>query len=170
MELNDFKTSVLPLKDKLYRFARRITNHDGEAEDIVQDVFVKLWNKRYDLKQYNSTEALAMVMTKNLSLDYLKSKRSKATTMDQARHLMNESDNPETTTEQADAIQNLQKVLKTLPEQQRMVLHLRDIEQREFDEIAEITHLNLNAVRVNLSRARKTLREKLLKLEYNESA
>lgn len=170
MELNDFKTSVLPLKDKLYRFARRITNHDGEAEDIVQDVFVKLWNKRYDLKQYSSTEALAMVMTKNLSLDYLKSKRSKVATMDQARHLVNETDNPAARAEQADAIQNLQKVLKTLPEQQRMILHLRDIEQREFDEIAEITHLNLNAVRVNLSRARKSLREKLLKLEYNESA
>jgi len=168
MELNDFKTSVLPLRDKLFRFARRLTNHDGEAEDIAQDVVVKLWNRRYDLKKYRSTEALAMVMVKNMSLDYLKSKRSKSSPLEKAFSLSGSRNNPEDIMEQSDSVRNLRQVLKTLPEQQRMVLHLRDIEQMEFDEIEEITKMNLNAIRVNLSRARKALREKLLKIERDE--
>lgn len=170
MELNDFTTSVLPLRDKLFRFARRLTNHDGEAEDIAQDVVVKLWNRRHDLKKYRSTEALAMVMVKNMSLDYLKSKRSKSSPLENAISLPGSRDNPEDIMEQSDSVRNLRQVLKTLPEQQRMVLHLRDIEQMEFDEIEEITKMNVNAIRVNLSRARKALREKLLKIEHDEFA
>ncbi len=169
MELNDFKASVLPLRDKLFRFARRLTNNDGEAEDIAQDVVVKLWNRRYDLTKYRSTEALAMVMTKNMSLDYLKSKRSKSSPLEKAYSLAN-SENPESIAERSDAVDKLKQVLNTLPEQQRMVLHLRDIEQMEFDEIEEITKMNVNAIRVNLSRARKALREKLLKIERDEFA
>lgn len=170
MELHDFKQSILPLKDKLYRFARRITHHEGEAEDIAQDVIVKLWHKRNDLKNYKSTEALAMVITKNLSLDYLKSKRSRVLQIDSHQSFQDKGSTPEEMLEGHDAVQHLRAGLQKLPDQQRIIVHLRDIEQLDFEEIAEITKMNTNAIRVNLSRARKTLREYLLKLEYDEQS
>ncbi|MDZ7775532.1 MAG: sigma-70 family RNA polymerase sigma factor [Bacteroidales bacterium] len=170
MELHNFKQTVLPLKDKLYRFALRITNHESEAEDIAQEVVVKLWNKRASLENYKSTEALAMVIAKNMSLDYLKSKRSKAASLNDFPGLPDRKGTPYELLEQRDAVSHLKSGLQKLPEQQRIIVHLRDIEQLELDQIAEITKLSMNAVRVNLSRARKSLKEYLLKLAYDEHA
>ncbi|MCF8230806.1 MAG: RNA polymerase sigma factor [Bacteroidales bacterium] len=164
MELTEYKTLILPLKDKLYRFARQITQHDGEAQDIVQEVFIRLWEKRNVLKQYKNVEALAMVITKNLSLDYLKTKRSKNTVLEEANTSLDHY-TPEFHTEMKDTSRRMRNIFSTLPEQQRMVIHLRDVEEVEYEKIAEITGMSINNIRVKLSRARKTVREELLKQE-----
>lgn len=164
MELKEFEISVLPLRDKLYRFARQLTQNDGESQDIVQEVFIRLWNRRNTLKQYKSVEALAMVITKNLSLDFLKARRSHTTTLESVS-LSVDHRTPEHYTEIRDTVQALKKMLSELPEQQRMIFHLREVEEMEFDEIGEIAGMTANAVRVNLSRARNTVREQLIKKE-----
>lgn len=164
MEFKEFEISVLPLRDKLYRFARQLTQHDGESQDIVQEVFIRLWKRRNVLKQYKSVEALAMVITKNLSLDFLKAKRSHTATLESVS-LSADYNTPEHYTEVRDTMQAVKNVVSELPEQQRMIFHLREVEEMEFGEIAEVTGMNSNAIRVNLSRARKTVREALQKKE-----
>ena len=168
MELAEYKKRILPLKDKLYRFARQVTQHDGEAQDIVQEVFIRLWERRSVLKQYQNVEALAMVITKNLSLDFLKTKRSKTTELEEANPSL-DLNTPEFHTEMKDTNRMIKNIFFTLPEQQRMVIHLRDVEEMEFEEITEITGMSVNNIRVNLSRARKTVREALLKQEHYAS-
>jgi RNA polymerase sigma factor (sigma-70 family) len=157
-----FKIEVLPIKDRLFRFAKRIINNLPEAEDIVQEVFLRLWKKRDHLAEYRSVEALAMIITKNLCYDYLKSKNRLT---DELTSLNDGSSGSvvELQTEFSESRNLIKELINCLPEKQRMVIQLRDIEGFEFEEIAEITGTNLNAVRVNLSRARRTIRESMVK-------
>lgn len=165
MTVETFKIEVLPLKNKLYRLAKRLLNNIPEAEDAVQEVFLRLWTKREILKEYRSIEAFALTITKNLCLDRLKSKGYKTDELTLNHEKMGNS-NPYTWMELKDSYEKIQMIIQSLPEQQRLVIHLRDIEEYELEEIAEITELNMNTVRVNLSRARKKVRELLIKT-YN---
>ena len=74
MNAQEFQIQVYPLKNKLFRFAKRILDHTEEAEDVVQEVFIRLWNRRDVLSEYRSVEALAMITTKNMCLDRIKKK------------------------------------------------------------------------------------------------
>lgn len=157
-----FKIEVLPIKDRLYRFAKRIINNLPEAEDIVQEVFIRLWKKRDHLEEYRSVEAFAMIITKNLCYDYLKSKKRLTGELTNLNDRGSEY-TVELQTEFADSHNLIKELITRLPDKQRMIIQLRDIEGFEFEEIAEITGINTNAVRVNLSRARKTIRESIVK-------
>lgn len=152
----------MPVKDKIFRFAKRMLISTEEAEDATQEVLLKLWKNKEQTQNYRNIEAFAMTMTKNYCLDRLKSK--------QAGHLKlvhtnytDEKASLQTQVEVNDSLAIMQKIMQSLPEQQRMVLQLRDIEQFEFDEIAEMLEMNNTAIRVALSRARKTVREALQK-------
>lgn len=165
MELEEFKIEVLPFKNKLYRFAKRLLKNTEEAEDVVQEVFIKLWNKRNNLEDYKSIEAFAMIVTKNLCLDKLKSKKNKTVELNSNFTIKNDS-TPYSKMVLSDTIDKVNKIIDKLPEQQKIIIQLRDIEGYDFDEIAEIMKLNLNTIRVNLSRARKKVRDTLVKT-YN---
>lgn len=160
MTAKEFCNRVLPLQDKLYRLSRRILNNAEDAEDAVQEVFYKLWLKNEELDSFKSLDAFAMVVTKNFCLDRVKSKSYQKAELT----VMNEpidSLSPEKMAEQKDEIDEVHRIVKNLPEQQRMILHLRDIEGMEYEEIEQIMEMNANAIRVNLSRARKAIREQL---------
>lgn len=162
MNQSDFIKVITPFKDRVFRLAKRLLVSTEEAEDATQEVLVKLWNNKGKLESYSSVEALAMTMTKNYCLDQLKSKR--ATEMRIVHS--NYSDRQAGLQQQAedrDSWSWVEKIMETLPEQQKMILQMRDIEQYEFEEIAKIMDMNETAVRVALSRARKTLREQLTK-------
>jgi len=167
MNLQEFQKTVVPLRDKLFRFAKRFLDNTEEAEDAVQEVFIKLWNRREKLDEYRSVEALAMVTTKNFCLDKIKVRRYPVESMDHHR-LFLENIPGETRADHSDLMSGVHRAIKTLPEQQQMVIHLRDVEGYEFKEIAEILAMNENAVRVNLSRARKRIREMLINTEVYE--
>ncbi|MFH1159724.1 MAG: sigma-70 family RNA polymerase sigma factor [bacterium] len=158
MNLEQFTLQVIPLKNKLFRFAKRILDHTEEAEDIVQEVLIKLWNRRDSLDTYRSVEALAMITTKNMCLDRLKTKKYRVDRMeDHTRFLENLPD--EQKEDLSEEILRVKKAMKMLPPQQQMIMQLRDIEGYDFESIAAILEMNENAVRVNLSRARKRIRE-----------
>ena len=162
MNQSDFIKVISPFKDRVFRLAKRLLVSTEEAEDATQEVLVKLWNNKGKLESYSSVEALAMTMTKNYCLDQLKSKR--ATEMRIVHS--NYSDRQAGLQQQAedrDSWSWAEKIMETLPEQQKLILQMRDIEQYEFEEIAKIMDMNETAVRVALSRARKTLREQLTK-------
>jgi RNA polymerase sigma factor (sigma-70 family) len=167
MNLREFENRVYPLQNKLFRFAKRFLEHTEEAEDIVQEVFIKLWNRRDKLDEYRSVEALAMITTKNLCLDKIKARRYPVENIENHR-LFLENIPGETATDYSDLVQGVRLAMKTLPEQQQMIVHLRDIEGYEYEEIAEILEMNENAVRVALSRARKRIRELLTNTKVYE--
>lgn len=162
MNQAEFVKIISPFKDKVFRLARRLLVSTEEAEDATQEVLVKLWNNREKLSGYSSVEAMAMTMTKNYSLDRLKSKQASEMRIVHSNY----SDRQAGLQQQAedrDSWQWAEKLMLQLPEQQRMIMQLRDIEEYEFAEIAKIMEMNETAVRVALSRARKTLREEMTK-------
>ena len=167
MTSEEFKSKVLPLKNKLYRFAVRLLGDTDEAQDIVQEIFLRLWSKRERLSEYRSIEAFAMTMTRNLCLDQLKSPASRKEKFDDNSE-MPDYKTPYASTEHHDTMRFVKMAMDQLPEQQRMVIHMRDIEECDFDEIAEVTGLSLNNLRVTLSRARKKIRDTLIKINNYE--
>lgn len=167
MTVEEFKNKVLPVKNKLYRLAYRLMNSQADAEDVVQEVFLKLWSRKEKLNEYRSMEAFAMVMTKNLCFDKLKLKSRNQQELNEDKIELN-SENLETHLEMKNTVSKIYEIIQELPEQQKLVIQLRDIEQCDFDEIAEITDMNLNTIRVTLSRARKKVRDTLLKLQNYE--
>ncbi|MBN1198590.1 MAG: sigma-70 family RNA polymerase sigma factor, partial [Bacteroidales bacterium] len=146
------------LKNKLFRFAKRYLEHTEEAEDIVQEVFIKLWMRKEKLDEYRSVEALAMITTKNMCLDKIRSKRYPVDPIDDHRRFL-ENLPAEQKKDYTDEILMVRKAMNSLPKQQQIIIQLRDIEGYDFESIAEIMEMNENAVRVNLSRARKRIRE-----------
>jgi RNA polymerase sigma-70 factor (ECF subfamily) len=167
MDLNEFKKSVLPLKNRLYRLALRMLGREEEALDIVQESMIRMWNYRDKLGEYKSVEAFAVTVARNLCLDRLKSgsfQRNPVPDFLEDRH----SHNPYEKMETSDLVKKVHMVMQQLPEQQKTIMHLRDVEEMEFEEIAEVMKMNVNAIRVNLSRARKYVRETILKIQNYE--
>jgi len=164
MKQDEFVTTVFPFKDKLYRLAKRILVSKDEAEDAVQEVYLKLWKGRQAIKNYKNPEAFAITMTKNYCLDRLKSKQ--ASNLKIVHTNFQNSENLEKQVEANDGVGLVFKIMETLPEQQKIILQLRDVEEFEFAEIAKMLDSNETAIRVALSRARKTVRDQLIK-QYN---
>lgn len=162
MKQTDFVNAVLPFQDKLYRMAKRLLVSKEEAEDATQEVLLKLWSKNDNLEKYKSVEAFAMTMVKNFCLDRLKSKQASNLKLVHSNYA-DESRSLQAKLEAQDSVSWVERIMEELPEQQKMVLQLRDIEQYDYDEIAEIMEMKPTAVRVALSRARKTVREELTK-------
>lgn len=164
MDKNEFTAIVMPLKDRLYRLAKRILVSTDEAEDAVQEVFLKLWKGKQQIENYKNPEAFAITMTKNYCLDRLKSKQASNLKIVDSNYQT--SENIEKNIEANDGVELVFKIMETLPEQQKIILQLRDVEQFEFSEIAKMLDSNETAIRVSLSRARKTVRDEMIK-KYN---
>ncbi|MCX6241358.1 MAG: sigma-70 family RNA polymerase sigma factor [Bacteroidetes bacterium] len=167
MNLQDFNTKVYPLKDKIFRFAKRMLDQTEEAEDLVQEVFIRMWKIREKLDEYRSLEALAMVTTKNLCLDKLKARKFPVESFNDQRQFI-ERIAEEPRSDHSDLITGVKEAMNSLPEQSRLIVHLRDIEGYEFGEISEILGMQENAIRVALSRARQRIREILVNSRNHE--
>jgi RNA polymerase sigma factor (sigma-70 family) len=162
MKQTEFLKTVMPFKDKVFRVAKRLLVSTEEAEDATQELYFKLWKNRNKLKDYKSIEAFAMTMTKNYCFDRLKSKQASNLKLIHSNY--QEKGTPlQRQVELNDSVSLVHRLINNLPEQQKLIIQLRDIEEFEFDEIAEQLNLQPTAVRVSLSRARKTIREQLTK-------
>ncbi|RLD25701.1 MAG: RNA polymerase subunit sigma-70 [Bacteroidetes bacterium] len=164
MEQKEFLATVLPYKDKLYRLAKRLLVSSEEAEDAVQEVLLKLWKGKDSISNYKNPEAFAVTMIKNYCLDRLKSKQAGNLKIVHSNY--QNDDNLQKKIEVNDGVQLVFKIMETLPEKQRIILQLRDVEQFDFEEIAEMLDSSETTIRVTLSRARKAVRDKLIK-QYN---
>ena len=162
MTQSDFLKSVLLFKDKVFRLAKRLLVSTEEAEDATQELYFKLWKNKEKLAEYKNVEAFAMTMTKNYCFDRLKSKQASNLTLVHSNY--KEKDTAlEKKLEYRDSVNQVHRLIESLPEQQKLVIQLRDIEDYDFEEIGKMLDLKPTAVRVTLSRARKTIREKLIK-------
>lgn len=158
MNQETFKNTVFVLKDKLYRFANRFLGQSDDAYDLVQEVMLKLWEQRGQLTQLNSIEAFAMQMVRNMAYNKIDKLGRQAKYLQQLPTDIQQEQYPSLTKEL------ILKMIDQLPEKQRLVMYLRDIEEYEIVDIAEVAGLEENAVRVNLSRARTTVRLNLTKV------
>ncbi len=165
MSLEAFETRVLPAKNKLYRFALRLMGDPEEAKDIVQDVMIKVWKKRDTLNTLNNTEAWCMQITKNMCFDKLKSKAYQTSvSMPDNLQVTDNRETPEVKTEKSDSMKQIHQFISALPDKQKLVIQLRDIEGFSYKEISDTLQLDLNQVKVNLFRARKAVRENLINI------
>jgi RNA polymerase sigma-70 factor (ECF subfamily) len=165
MNLQEFQSKILPIKNKLYRFALRIVEHGAEAEDIVQEVFIKFWNNRQHMDAVANQEAWLVATTKNLSIDKLRSKHRRLEPMRAGFDLRDNAQTPFQKMAESDIIDSVKNLMNLLPEKQKQVMHLRDIEGLSYQEIAESLDLPVEQVKVSLHRARKAVRQGLEKLE-----
>lgn len=162
MTQSNFLKVVLPFKDKVFRLAKRLLVSKEEAEDATQELFFKLWKNKEKIADYKNVEAYAMTMTKNYCYDRLKSKQASNLTLIHTNYKEKETA-LDKNIEYRDSINQVHQLIENLPENQKVIIQLRDIEQYDFDEICNVLNMKPIAVRVALSRARKTLREALIK-------
>jgi len=162
MNQKEFLETVLPFKDKVYRLAKRLLVSSDEAEDATQELYFKLWKNKGKIEKYDNVEAYAMMMTKNYCLDQLKSKRASNLTLVHSNY-KDENASLQSDVEYRDGANIIKRMMNDLPEKQRMIVQLRDVENYEYHEIAEIMGMEPTAIRVALSRARKALREQFTK-------
>jgi len=162
MDRTDFNRLMEHLRPKLYRFALTFTKRTDEAEDVVQEIGMKLWERRNELEALRSVEAYAMSAVRNRCLDYTRSPLNRMDGLSEVLDTAHEQ-TPYRIVEQADMAAFVRQLINRLPEQQQMTIRLRDVEGYELEEISEILGINDGAVRTNLSRARQKIREELLK-------
>ena len=163
MNAKEFKQVALPLRENLLHVARRMLENESDAEDLVQEVFLKLWRLRDTLHQYDSIPAFAVTMIKNLCIDRLRV-RDREVAFENDYYFRDTGDNPHLKLERLDTEKLLKKIIDNLPPLQKAIITMKDIEEYEVEEIASLTGTQPEAVRVNLSRARKKVREEYIRL------
>jgi len=165
MDAESFKKEFLPYHRKLYRVAYRLLENSADAEDIVQEAYLKLWDKREGLTVISNPEAFSVTLVKNMCFDLLRSGKyilSRQTVELSAVQDISQSDNLEVR-------EGARQVKDIIPEQQQRIINMRDIKGCSYEEIEQVTGLNSINVRVLLSRARKKIREEFNKWNNYES-
>lgn len=165
MSSERFKKEILPLRQQLFNFSLKMLGDEQDAEDAVQETLLKLWRVRDTLKSYDSPGAFAMAITKNTCLDKIKLRKQTKTIDD--FFTLSDNDNPQLQLERQDTNKIIRMIIQTLPPLQQQIITMKDVDEYETEEIAEITGTTIEAVRTNLSRARKRVREDYLKIVRN---
>lgn len=173
MRIITFQADVLPLKNILFRLALRITQNRADAEDVVQETMMKVWNRRGEWQQIENMEAFCLTVCRNVSLDKLRrmdrqvlsleDTPTEADGYDPIDH--SHSANPEQQAVQRDRLQQVRRIISQLPEKQRSCMQLRDIEGKSYRDIATILGITEQQVKVNIFRARQTVKEKMMSVE-----
>lgn len=164
MEQEQFKKEILPLREKLFLYARRLLDDPEEAEDILQEVFLKLWYMRGELERCNNVMALSVQITKHLCLNRMKVRERMEGGADE-RFFVCDDTTPYTRLEQKDSVEQVMRIIDKLPGLQQTILRMRHVDGFEVEEIAGLIGSTPEAVRMNLSRARKRVREQFFKMQ-----
>jgi len=162
-----FQRDILPLKNQLYRLAQRITLDSQEAEDVVQDTMIKVWNRRESWGEIENIEAFCLTICRNLALDRTRRAAFVSPPLDEenldTRPATTRS--PEEAAEQRDTISVVRRLINNLPEKQRSCMQLRDIEGKSYKEIAEVLGITEDQVKVSIFRARQAIRQQFKKTD-----
>lgn len=162
-----FRNDILPLKNALYRLAMRITLNREDAEDVVQDTLIKVWNKRNEWHEIDSMEAFCMTICRNMSLDKIKRPARNDSSLEQGTTEPTDrnSADPYERIIQKDRVENVRRLIATLPEKQRTCMQLRDFEGKSYRDIAQIMQITEEQVKVNIFRARQTVKQKYREID-----
>ena len=165
MQEISFRDDILPLKDKLFRLALRITFDRAEAEDVVQDTMIRVWNKREEWTQFGSIEAYCLTVAKNLAIDRSQKKEAQNVELTPEMEEESEISGPYDQLVNNERMSIIHRLINELPEKQRLIMQLRDIEGESYKEIAKILNLTEEQVKVNLFRARQKVKQKYLEID-----
>ena len=165
MQEISFRDDILPLKDKLFRLALRITFDRAEAEDVVQDTMIRVWNKREEWTQFGSIEAYCLTVAKNLAIDRSQKKEAQNVELTPEMEEESEISGPYDQLVNNERMSIIHRLINELPEKQRLIMQLRDIEGESYKEIAKILNLTEEQVKVNLFRARQKVKQRYLEIE-----
>ncbi|HSH20409.1 MAG TPA: RNA polymerase sigma factor [Draconibacterium sp.] len=169
MTAEEFKNKVIPYSTKLYPTIFRILKNEDETRDALQDLMLKLWNKRSDLKKCSNLSAYIVTTARNYSLDLLKKKRPSVLNENDEYKILNIEEkgfDPE----KREKFEFVHKTIEKLPEKFRTVIRLRDIDGFTFEEIKEMTGYEITHIRVILSRARMKVKKEIEKIYDYENA
>ena len=158
MDLKEFKIQVLPLRGKMNGFAKKLLSDSVDADDAVQEVMMKLWDKRQQLDDCRNIEAFVMTMTHHICIDMIRARRNNIANPEDMQ-LADADSSTEHLFELKDEVAIIRRIIDSLPDLQRITIRMKDIEGYENEEIAQITGSNVETVRSNLSRARKKVRD-----------
>ena len=168
MKKINFRNDILPLKNELYRLALRITLNPAEAEDIVQETMIKIWNRRDQWDEIESIEAFSLTICRNLAVDKMRKIEGQNQSLDEVANDAPDrsySSNPEEQAMQQDRIELIRRLIGQLPEKQRSAMQLRDFEGKSYKEIAAIIGISEEQVKINIFRARQAIRQKYFETE-----
>ena len=166
MKETSFRNDILPHKDKLFRLAFRITLNRAEAEDIVQDTLIKVWEQRESLAEVKSIEAYCMTICRNHALDRSEKKENQNIGLDEQLHDVGDSySTPSESLINRESLELVERMINNLPERQRTIMQLRDIEEKSYKEIAIILGITEEQVKVNLFRARQRIKERFSEIQ-----
>lgn len=165
METLDFRRDILPLKDKLFRLALRITFDRAEAEDIVQETLIRVWSKRDEWPQFSSVEAYCLTVARNLAIDRSERMEARNVELTSEAEQMPDASSPHERLVGKERLQLLHRLIARLPEKQRTVLQLRDVEEKSYKEIAGILNISEEQVKVNLFRARQKVKQQFIDID-----
>lgn len=175
MSTISFRNDILPLKNQLYRLALRITLDSAEAEDIVQETLIKVWNRRDTWDSIDNISAFCLTVCRNLALDCIKSKAHAVASLDEIidnsthSHVEVGGETSRTPSQQAiasDQMRIVRQIVDSLPEKQRTCVQLRDFEGKTYKDIAQIMDITEEQVKVNIFRGRKTIKERFDSIEH----
>lgn len=161
MDQLEFRDFVRAHQNKIFRFAMRLMQREEEAKDIVQDVLIKIWDKRGEIDKIDNLDGWMFTVTRNLCIDRIRARKSHLDINTQVQ-VADKQDNPHETTSKSQLMNLIKKLINEMPEKQKLVIHLRDIEGLSYDEIAQACSIPLAQVKVNLHRARLSLKEKII--------
>ncbi len=162
-----FRNDVLPLKNVLYRLALRITMNREEAEDVVQDTLMKVWDKRETWQDIESIEAFSLTICRNIALDKTRRMSHHDESLDQQDIEPRASSlaTPDERAEQKDMLDMVKRIVDELPEKQKICMQLRDFEGKSYKDIAAVLSITEEQVKVNIYRARQAVKQ-----QFNENA
>jgi RNA polymerase sigma factor, sigma-70 family len=165
MQEISFRKDILPLKDKLFRLALRITLNRAEAEDVVQDTMLRVWSRRGEWSKFDSIEAFCMTVARNLAIDRSQKMDAKNLELTPEMEQATDASGPYNLLVQTERLELIHRLINKLPEKQRTALQLRDIEGKNYKEIAKVMGLTEEQVKVTLFRARQKVKEQYLAID-----
>lgn len=165
MQELSFRNDILPLKDKLFRLALRITFDRAEAEDVVQETLIRVWNKRDEWSQFGSIDAYCLTVARNLAIDRSERKDSRTVELTLEMEQASDASSPYEKLVNKERMTLIHRLMNKLPEKQRLIMLLRDVEGKSYKEIAAVLNLTEEQVKVNLFRARQKVKQTFIDIE-----
>ena len=159
MKQDKFRKNILPIVDKLFRLALSITGNRQDAEDVVQDTLFYIWRKKEDWDSILDMEGYCFRSTRNIAIDKISLKENQQESIPDNFDIPEQKSSVQDLLEVEEEMVWLENCIKQLPEKQRTIFQLREVEGFSYKQIAEILNISEEQVKVNLFRLRQKLKD-----------
>ena len=159
MKQDKFRKNILPIVDKLFRLALSITGNKQDAEDVVQDTMFHLWRKKEEWDSILDMEGYCFRSTRNIAIDKISLKENQQESIPDNFDVPEQKSNVQDLLETEEEMVWLESCVKQLPEKQKTIFQLREVEGFSYKQIAEVLNISEEQVKINLFRSRQKLKD-----------